>query len=75
MACLEEDGTHPELRHRFIRNKIKDPTELKTLLHKQDGMLSEQKSYLQKTAKNPRTEKKTVQQRQHHKDSLVNQKH
>ena len=41
MACLKEDGMHPELRHRFIRMKIKDPTQLKTLLNKQDGMLSD----------------------------------
>jgi len=41
VACLKEAGIRPELRHRFIRNKIKGPTELKTFLNKWDGMLSD----------------------------------
>lgn len=41
MACLKDNGTHPELRHWFKRSKIKDWTGLKTSINKRDGMLLE----------------------------------
>ncbi len=40
MACLKENGTHPELRHKFIEFKTLHPVESKISLKKGDGTLS-----------------------------------